>query len=65
MEVSNWVRGLGLVFQQVSGGAKRSRRFKAAGNSPNVASVDVLEDRMLLTDDFGDAPDTTAGTATP
>ena len=24
---------------------------------PNVASVDVLEDRLLLTADFGDAPD--------
>ena len=62
MEVSNWIRGLGSVFYQVSRGAKRSQRFKVAGNSPSVASVDVLEDRLLLTADFGDAPDTTAGT---
>jgi len=62
MEVSNWVRGLGMAFLQVSRGAKRSRRFRAAENFPNVASVDVLEDRLLLTADFGDAPDTTAGT---
>jgi len=47
---------------QVARGAKRSRKFKAAGNSSNVASVDVLEDRLLLTADFGDAPDTTPGT---
>jgi|GEM_PF-800619 len=62
VEVSNWIRGLGMAFLQVSRGAKRSRRFRAAENFPNVASVDVLEDRLLLTADFGDAPDTTAGT---
>ena len=59
MEVSNWIRGLGSVFYQVSRGAKRSQRFKAAGNSPSVASVDVLEDRLLLTADLDAAPERT------
>jgi len=62
MAVSNWVRGVGSVFQRIGGGVKCSRKFKVAGNSPHVASVDVLEERLLLTADFGDAPDTTAGT---
>ena len=62
MEVGNWVRVLGLIFPRSGNRSKSQRRFKAVPNSPGVAHVDVLEDRLLLTSDFGDAPDTTVGT---
>ncbi len=62
MEVSNWVQGLGSIFQRVGGNAKRTRRSRTSANTLSAASVDILEDRLLLTSDFGDAPDTTAGT---
>lgn len=62
MDVGNWVRDLALVFQSGRVRTARARRFNAAVKSHDVAIVDVLEDRLLLTSDFGDAPDTTTAT---
>ena len=61
MEVRNWIQGLGLVLQNNGSGSRRKRR-SGTTSFPSVSSIDVLEDRLLLTSDFGDAPDTTAGT---
>lgn len=62
MDLSTWVRGLGIAIRNFSSSAKRARRFRTAAHAATAASVDVLEARVLLTSDFGDAPDTTADT---
>lgn len=62
MKVTKLTQGLRLIFQTANSGAIRGRRSRAANNPVCVAHVDVLEDRLLLTADFGDAPDTTAAT---
>lgn len=41
--------------------SRRSRRIQAAATEQYANCVDVLEARCLLTSDFGDAPDVTAG----
>lgn len=62
MDLSTWVRGLGIAIRNFSSSAKRERRFRTVAHAATAASVDVLEARVLLTSDFGDAPDTTADT---
>lgn len=59
MEISNLIRGFRSVLWQADRRTKGARRFHTT-NASRLASVDVLEDRLLLTADFGDAPDTTA-----
>ena len=62
MDLSTWVRGLGIAIRHVGSQSKRTRRFRTTANSPTITSVDILEARTLLTSDFGDAPDTSAAT---
>ncbi|MEJ7590596.1 MAG: integrin alpha [Planctomycetaceae bacterium] len=59
MDLRSWCCRIGASFRSSSSG-RRTRRKQAFRIAPPIAIVDILEARLLLTSDFGDAPDTTS-----
>ena len=62
--MKNWSRRIGTKFLQAVSSGGRKRRRSGLALCPATALVDVLESRLLLTFDFGDAPDTSPATGT-
>ena len=60
MDLRSWFCRIGSSFRSPSSG-RRTRRKQAFRLSAPIALIDMLEARLLLTSDFGDAPDTTSG----
>lgn len=61
MDLRRWFTRTGSSFRGPSSG-RRTRRKQSFRLSSPIAVVDILEARLLLTSDFGDAPDITSGT---
>ena len=60
MDLRSWFYRIGSSFRNTSSG-RRTRRKQPFRLSTPIAVVDMLEARLLLTSDFGDAPDLTSG----
>jgi hypothetical protein len=56
MLISNWLKN--LVHQRVRRSCRNDSKRMSPGLSDFARRVDLLEDRLLLAGDFGDAPDT-------
>ena len=61
MDLRSWFCRIGSSFPGTTS-RRRTRRKQSFRLSTPIAVVDILEVRLLLTSDFGDAPDTTSGT---
>ena len=61
MDLRSWFDRIGSLIRNTSTG-RHTRRKQSFRLPTPFAVVDMLEARLLLTSDFGDAPDTTPGT---
>ncbi|MBC7967460.1 MAG: hypothetical protein H7Z17_16215, partial [Fuerstia sp.] len=61
MDLRSWFTRIGSSLRGAPSG-RRTRRRQSFRLSTPIAVVDILEARLLLTSDFGDAPDPTTGT---
>ena len=62
MDLQRWIHQLGTTFRNIASRRRNSRSLSQLSPS-QIGNIDPLEPRILLTSDFGDAPDISTGVA--